>query len=59
MIVLFACLDGWLKSSHVEKEIKARSLKKTAWAGVNTGHAHASACALTSATILGTLCISV
>ncbi len=38
MIILFACLVGWLNSSLVEmkKEIR-HNLKKTSWAGMNTG----------------------
>jgi len=35
MIIICACLVGWLDSSPVEK-IKAQSLKTT-WAGANTG----------------------
>jgi len=36
MMILFACLVGWLHSSPVEikKKIKAQSLK-SAWAGTN------------------------
>jgi len=62
MIILFACLVGWLDSSEI-KEIKARSLKNCL--GLCLGwceYRHAHLCAgaivrpLTKATILGTLC---
>jgi len=38
MIILFACLVGWLNSSHVEKNIRHDLYKtaRAAWAGKNT-----------------------
>ncbi len=45
MIILLACLVGWLNSSPVElKKVKAQSLK-TAWGNVNMTCACNCACA--------------
>jgi len=70
IIILFACLVGWLDSSPIEILKKIRQNQKNCfglgrdyenswtWAGLNmSACASAIACVLTRATILGTLCI--
>jgi len=67
LIILFACLVGFLESSHVEKN-EAQSLKNCLglcldWSEYRHAHAsararaHAFASVLMRATVLGTLCI--
>ncbi len=64
MIILFACLVGWLNSLLVEIKKKSQSLKNCVglclgWYNYRRVHASARACAhahvLTRATILGPL----
>jgi len=61
MIILFACLVGWLDPTPIEIIKKIRhDLLKPDWAGVNTGMAPcmASQSGLTKVTLIGTLCKS-